>query len=47
VTSTISVGVTSYPDDGGSVVALLEKADKAMYRAKNAGKNKAMGYSPV
>jgi len=45
VTSTVSVGVTSYPDDGGSVVALLEKADKAMYRAKNAGKNRAVAYS--
>jgi diguanylate cyclase (GGDEF)-like protein len=45
VGSTVSVGVTSYPDDGGSVVALLEKADKAMYRAKNAGKNRAVAYS--
>jgi diguanylate cyclase (GGDEF)-like protein len=45
VTSTVSVGITSYPDDGGSVVALLEKADKAMYRAKTGGKNRAVGYS--
>lgn len=45
VTSTVSVGITSYPDDGGSVVALLERADKAMYKAKTAGKNRAVGYS--
>jgi len=45
VATTISVGITSYPDDGGSVVALLEKADKAMYRAKTSGKNRAFAYS--
>jgi diguanylate cyclase (GGDEF)-like protein len=45
VTTTVSVGITSYPDDGGSVVALLERADKAMYRAKSSGKNRALSYS--
>jgi diguanylate cyclase (GGDEF)-like protein len=45
-TTTVSVGVASFPDDGASVVALLEKADKAMYRAKQAGKNRAFGYVP-
>jgi diguanylate cyclase (GGDEF)-like protein len=45
VSTSVSVGVASFPDDGGSVVALLEKADKAMYRAKQSGKNRAMGYS--
>ena len=45
ISTTISVGISSYPDDGGSVMALMEKADKAMYRAKQAGKNRAVRYS--
>jgi diguanylate cyclase (GGDEF)-like protein len=45
VGATVSVGISSYPDDGGSVMALMEKADKAMYRAKQAGKNRAVRYS--
>jgi diguanylate cyclase (GGDEF)-like protein len=36
---TVSVGVASFPDDGISARALLDAADKAMYRAKTAGKN--------
>ncbi|MCX4189614.1 bifunctional diguanylate cyclase/phosphodiesterase [Methylophaga sp. OBS3] len=35
----ISVGVASFPEHGVSVEDLLEKADKAMYQAKKAGKN--------
>lgn len=38
-TISISVGVSCFPVDGNSVEALLEKADKVMYDAKNAGKN--------
>jgi diguanylate cyclase (GGDEF)-like protein len=45
VGNTVSMGVASYPDDGGSVVALLERAHKAMYRAKDGGKNRVVGYS--
>ncbi len=29
-----SVGIALYPDDGGDADALLEVADRAMYRAK-------------
>jgi diguanylate cyclase (GGDEF)-like protein len=39
VQMTVSVGVASFPDDGISARALLDSADKAMYRAKTAGKN--------
>jgi diguanylate cyclase (GGDEF)-like protein/PAS domain S-box-containing protein len=34
-----SIGVALYPDHGESVSLLLEKADQAMYQAKQAGKN--------
>ena len=37
---TISVGVSTFPADGLEVNELIEKADKAMYRAKQAGKNR-------
>ena len=35
----ISVGVAMYAIDGGTYSALFEKADHAMYRAKQSGKN--------
>lgn len=39
-TLTVSVGVSSYPDHGKTVRELLEAADKALYRAKHAGRNR-------
>jgi diguanylate cyclase (GGDEF)-like protein len=34
-----SLGVSVYPDHGGSVAELIQKADRAMYCVKNSGKN--------
>ncbi|MCF8178275.1 MAG: GGDEF domain-containing protein [Sulfuritalea sp.] len=39
VTTTVSIGVASYPDDGHSLDLLLAHADRNMYQAKLAGRN--------
>ena len=36
---TASIGVTFYPDDGNDTESLLRKADSAMYKAKENGRN--------
>ena len=36
---TCSLGVANYPDDGTDIESLLAKADAAMYRAKDAGRD--------
>ncbi|MEM7457166.1 MAG: GGDEF domain-containing protein [Planctomycetota bacterium] len=40
---TISVGVACYPDGGTKPVDLIASADKALYRAKEEGKNRVAG----
>jgi diguanylate cyclase (GGDEF)-like protein len=40
---TVSIGVSTYPEDGGSSEALLQAADDRLYRAKRDGKNRAVG----
>ena len=37
---TISIGVASFPDVSDEVLGLIEKADKALYKAKELGKNR-------
>jgi diguanylate cyclase (GGDEF)-like protein/PAS domain S-box-containing protein len=39
LTTSVSMGVAVYPDDGRDFDTLLKKADTAMYRAKDAGRN--------
>ena len=44
---TISVGVTSFPDDGRDPIQLVELADSALYRAKRSGRNRVCAYRPA
>lgn len=42
----LSIGVSMYPDDGIDKETLIDHADKAMYYAKNNGKNNYKIYTP-
>ncbi|MFA5809554.1 MAG: diguanylate cyclase [Thermoleophilia bacterium] len=42
---TTSIGVASYPEDSEEQTDLLMKADQALYRAKESGKNRCVPYS--
>ena len=46
VAPTISIGVAVLPDDGETPDELFRAADKALYRAKAAGKNQVCGAIP-
>ena len=39
VTSTLSIGISLYPDNGQDLDTLLRMADASMYHAKNCGRN--------
>ena len=38
--TTISIGVSAFPEDGDNTEELIEKADQALYRAKSEGKDR-------
>ena len=42
----VSVGVSTYPDDGGTAETLISKADTAMYEAKRRGRNNYQFFRP-
>jgi len=44
---TASGGISLYPDDGADAEALLKKADTAMYRAKERGRDNFQLFSPA
>jgi diguanylate cyclase (GGDEF)-like protein len=40
VPCTVSIGLASYPQDGRNIEALLARADRALYEAKDGGRNR-------
>jgi diguanylate cyclase (GGDEF)-like protein len=40
----VSIGVASYPQDGRSMDALLARADRALYLAKEGGRNRVVQF---
>lgn len=40
VSTTVSIGISVFPDDGVDSEALIESADKALYKAKETGRNR-------
>ena len=40
VSTTVSIGVSVFPDEGVDIKTLIEVADKALYKAKESGRNR-------
>ena len=45
ISTSISIGVVSYPEDGQTADELMIAADEAMYSSKRLGKNRVVGYA--
>ena len=46
-TLTLSLGIASYPNDSSDMQNLLELADRALYKAKEQGRNQVIAYSEI
>jgi diguanylate cyclase (GGDEF)-like protein len=46
ITVTFSIGAALYPDDAGDDETLIQQADRAMYRAKEGGRNNFQFFAP-
>jgi diguanylate cyclase (GGDEF)-like protein len=44
IVSTVSVGIATFPEDGASLDSLAAHADRAMYSAKQAGRNRSFKF---
>jgi diguanylate cyclase (GGDEF)-like protein len=47
VCMTVSIGVATYPTDGNSIKSLINEADRALYIAKQRGRNQIAMASEV
>ena len=47
VAHTISIGVACFPEDGRTLDALASRADRALYQAKEQGRNCVVRYRPA
>ena len=45
IDTSVSAGLASYPDDGRSIDAIQGRADRAMYRAKEQGRNRVVKFT--
>jgi diguanylate cyclase (GGDEF)-like protein len=45
VGSTVSVGIACHPADGNTLDAVVARADRAMYQAKQAGRNRVIQFN--
>ncbi|MGP1677090.1 MAG: diguanylate cyclase [Burkholderiales bacterium] len=45
IETSVSVGIASYPDDGRNIDAIQGRADRAMYLAKEQGRNRAVRFT--
>jgi len=41
---TISIGISTFPQDSSDPIELVEMADSALYRAKREGRNRICAY---
>jgi len=47
VACTVSIGIACYPEDGRTLDALAARADRALYQAKQEGRNRVVRYQPA
>ncbi len=44
---TVSIGVSCFPEDGRGIDSIVARADRAMYLAKEQGRNRVLHYQPA
>lgn len=47
INGTVSIGIATFPEDGMSIDAIVDKADQAMNQAKTAGRNRIVTFSSI